>query len=124
MTRTRIKLDKRGRVVESEASIQKSIVDFLEAHGFMVFTNRSGYGGKIAAFVTPQQAGSPDLFVWGVDHAKYKPVHFAVECKRKGGKMSDAQVEWSGRYCNLGFNYVLAYSHEDVERFLKGNGWL
>lgn len=120
--------------VESEASIQRRIKEYLEAHGWFVFENRSGYGGKIAGFVTPQQAGSPDLFVWGVQRGKRGgptpesipviiPRHFAVEVKRPGGKQSPAQIAWCGRYCATGHSYVLAYDHTCVERFLKGKGW-
>ena len=118
--------------VESEASIQRRIKEYLEAHGWMVFENRSGYGGKIAGFVTPQQAGSPDLFVWGKNPYRHwhgglevpMPLHFCVEVKRPGGKQSDVQIAWCGRYCATGHSYVLAYDHTDVERFLKGKGWL
>lgn len=119
-------------VPEKESDIQKRIVDYLEAHGFLCFQNRSdGLGGKIAAFATTKQAGSPDLFVWGcsirnkdTDFEELRPRHFAIEVKRKGGKQSDAQIAWAGKYCAIGFHYVLAYGHEDVEQFLKEKGWL
>ena len=120
--------------VESESSIQRRIVDYLEAHGWFVFQNRSdGLGGKIAAFATTKQSGSPDLFVWAPGMRKFfervpqdanSPRHFAIEVKRPGGKQSDAQIAWCGRYCATGHSYVLAYDHSDVERFLKGKGWL
>ena len=129
--RRRISLDKKGRIKESEADIQQRIVDYLEAHGWLVFENRSKAGGRLAAILTKDQSGSPDLFAWGAYHTideSHKPLaiplHFAVEVKRPGEKQSDEQIAWAGRYCATGHKYVLAYGHEDVERFLKGEGWL
>ena len=127
--------------VESEASIQRRIVDYLEAHGWFIFQNRSdGLGGKIAAFATTKQSGSPDLFAWR-DSQRYdnwildrhpelikemppQPRHFAVEVKRPGGKCSDAQLAWAGRFCSTGHKLVVATSHEEVETFLRSQGWL
>lgn len=128
----------RAKRLEQEKDIQKRIVDFLEAHGFMVFQNRSdGLGGKIAAFATTKQSGSPDLFVWGrvkrftwhtseepPPHNIWEPIHFAVEVKRKGGKQSPAQIAWAGRFAATGHLYILASDHETVEKALRERGWL
>ena len=127
--------------VESEASIQRRIVDYLEAHGWFVYLNRSGKMNALAGRMSGGSAkdnGSPDLFCWkwgkptrilgdntGDGYiTRTEPCHFAVEVKRPGGKQSDAQVAWAGRYCATGHSYLLAYDHSDVERFLKGKGWL
>ena len=128
--RRRISLDKKGRIKESEADIQQRIVDFLEAHGWLVYENRSKAGGRLAAILTKDQSGSPDLFVWGACHTideSHKPLaiplHFAVEVKRPGEKQSDEQIAWAGRYCATGFSYIVATDHTDVERALKNWGW-
>lgn len=121
---------KRKAPVETEAQVQRRIVDYLEAHGWLVFQNRSyGLGGKIAAFATTEQSGSPDLFAWGKMRCKsdgwtIEYPHFAVEVKRKGGKQSDAQIAWAGRFAATGHLYILASDHETVERALKERGWL
>lgn len=124
---------KRIRIKETEADVQKRIVQFLEAHGWLVFQNRSyGLGGKIAAFATKEQAGSPDLFCWkkasaltlSLSSNEQESHHFAIEVKAKGNKQSAAQIAWAGRYCATGHLYVLAYSHEDVEKALRERGWL
>lgn len=131
--RRRISLDKKGRIKESEADIQQRIVDYLEAHGWLVFQNRSKAGGRLAAILTKDQSGSPDLFVWGkriltdlhrLTSGPYPiSAHFAVEVKRPGEKLSDAQFAWAGRFCALGFKYIVATDHTDVERALKNAGW-
>ena len=57
--------------------------------------------------------------------AEYKETtHMAVEVKRKGGKRSDSQIEWAGKFCSRGHLYVLAYDHTDVEKALRERGWL
>lgn len=138
-----LKVDRKGRLKESEASVQRRIVDYLEAKGWLVFQNRSGFGGKIAAFHTPQQAGSPDLYVWGAipeefdpitgkwERAKHRhrgvvprPIHFAVECKRKGEQPSQEQLDWAQRYTVLGHLYILADDVPIIERTLREKGWL
>ena len=123
------------RPVESEASIQKRIVDYLEAHGWFVYLNRSGKMNALSGRMSGGSAkdnGSPDLFCWGKNPYRHwhggvevpMPIHFAVEVKRPGGKCSDAQLAWAGRFCSTGHKLVVATSHEEVEDFLRGQGWV
>ena len=122
--------------VESESSIQARIVSFLEAHGWFVYANRSGKMNALAGRMSGGSAkdnGSPDLFCWRRDRYYsidskggncLAPLHFCVEVKRKGGKCSEAQLVWAGRFCATGHKLVVATSHEEIEDFLRSQGWL
>src|SRR5512140_2814061 len=117
---------KRIRITETEADIQKRIVQMLEVRGWLVYENRSGKMNALASRLSGGKAsekGTPDLFCWGhFDKPKWGlslPIHFAVEVKRPGAKLRLEQLQWAGEYTKRGFMYVEAHSEGEVVKALQ-----
>lgn len=90
-------------------------LQYLENAGKVVFIrNNSG------AFINPRgdffkmgRAGSPDFLVF-IHNGKC--LH--IEVKNEKGKLNENQIEYSLKIKNLGHEYHIARSVDDVERLL------
>jgi hypothetical protein len=118
-----ITLDKQGRIVESEASIQATIVDYLHARGEWVFENRSGKMNALASRLSggkTQEKGSPDIFVFLGNDINDIGVTLAIEVKRPGEKQSKEQRIWQSELEGRGHLYLLVDNVDDVIAYMEG----
>ena len=96
-----------------EKDIQKTIIEWLSLKRIFFYRNNSGMvfmanrdGTKRAMRVGA--VGSPDLVC--VLGGRY----IGIECKKKGGKMSDSQHIFKEKLEKSGGKYILAFSLDDV----------
>lgn len=107
-----LKLDSRGKLALSESQIQKQIVEYLRAEGWIVRpAPRLGHqkrGGPV--YEIP--VGEPDLIcvkwtggVWDV---------LMIEVKASNGKLSKEQVLWAETHCPV----FMVRSVDEIKRIL------
>lgn len=95
-----------------EQDIQKQILDWLAARGFLHFKlHMSGVMTKRGR-TKNRYAGLPDIL--GVLRCGTGRM-FAIEVKTKKGQLEEKQQEWRARLEAAGVVYLLARSLDDVE---------
>ena len=102
----------------TEHEIQREIVGALRCLGHLVFAVPNGGGRSVAEAgklkAEGVTAGVPDLFVPGR--------RAFIEVKKPGGRISPAQRDMMVKLRLLGYDCIVAYSVEDVERFFALQG--
>ena len=102
----------------TEHEIQREIVGALRRLGHLVFAVPNGGGRSVAEAgklkAEGVTAGVPDLFVPGR--------RAFIEVKKPGGRISPAQRDMMVKLRLLGYDCIVAYSVEDVERFFALRG--
>lgn len=71
-------------------------------------------GGKTWKFVSPAQRGVPDRIA-----ALPGGTVWFVEIKTKGGKLSELQKQFAKEAQQLGLNYAVVWSKEEVDAWLE-----
>ncbi|SRR5260221_6482461 len=96
-----------------EKDLQRAILDYLTLKKIFHYRNNSG------AFVDSNKhmyrfgaVGSPDI-VCVIDG-----MYVGIEVKGTGGRQSDNQKEFELRLQAAGGEYILAYTIEDVQKFI------
>lgn len=106
-----------------ESTIQHQIVMYLQSVGAFFFSipNELAGGGKYAArrmsyFVaTGLRKGAPDLEVWHRSRTIY------MEVKAENGRLSDSQKAFARKCAEMGREYHVVRSVQDVEEVLFGS---
>jgi len=99
-----------------EADLQRLILDYLSVKKIFHYRNNSGamvseYQGK-KRFMRFGAVGSPDIVC--IKSGKY----IGIEVKGTGAKQSENQLNFQSNMEYAGGQYVLAYSLEDVMKYL------
>ena len=89
-----------------ETLIKKSIKDYLRLSGWFTFSIMQGLGSY---------RGIADIF--GIKNNK----NIWIEVKAPGGRQSDYQKKFEHDIKQQGGHYILAYSVEDVDRYIVDN---
>ena len=93
----------------SESSLQRAIIDTLQARGVWCWRNNSGAtatgSGKDRRFIQLSPKGSPDIF-GVVPGGKL----FGLEVKRPGEKQNENQIEWQKKAEQYGVFYAVVTS--------------
>ena len=92
-----------GKLMTEETAIKKQIKDYLNAKGIFHWYNLQGLGA---------QKGLPDIFA--LKNGKL----YAIEVKKKKGKLSPHQIRFLGDIRNNDGQAIVAYSYEDVAKYL------
>jgi len=93
-----------------EKRIQNKIIKFLEElidKGYPVYYERRQAGGL------NYKLGLPDLY------AIVNGAHVEIEVKAGSGERSAAQIRWEERLTRINCHYILAYSVDDVKKFME-----
>lgn len=95
---------------EREQDIQKAILDYLEAKRRFFWRNNSGaYRTENGGYVRYGAPGSPDIFVLTDGGFLVQ-----LEVKTKKGRQSPDQKEWQRRSEEVGAEYHVVRSIDDV----------
>lgn len=119
----------KGTIEEKEIEIQKAIKDALQYmanQGRLMFLRiqAGGYPTKEGHFIKLNKGGSPDILVWKrvSDVNGNKRFHYlktvAFEVKSTRGKQTELQKEWQDKFEELGGEYHIVRSVDDVMRIL------
>lgn len=106
----------------SEKDILKSCIDYLKMlrnQGKLLYIRNNSAMGKFErpdgsqGFIRNNMPGSPDLFVF----VKNATLH--IECKSSIGTQSPDQKVWEKTATNLGHNYYIIRSVEELAKILS-----
>lgn len=96
---------------EKESDIQRSIIDYLTLKRHFFWRNNSGsFKTERGGFYSFGAKGSPDIFVLTQGGFLVQ-----LEVKTKKGRQSPEQKEWQRRSEELGAEYYVVRSIEDVQ---------
>jgi Holliday junction resolvase len=105
---------------ELEKHVQREILNYLQANGYMAWKNHLGgirMGGGRTTVKNPAR-GAPDVFA--VKGGRF----YGIEVKKPGGKVAAHQMEWLQRLRSHGGFAVIAESLEDCIRGIEDTvGW-
>jgi hypothetical protein len=96
------------RLKESEADIQKTILEYLERKQVFHWRQNSGAIKTPSHFIRLGIVGAPDIFV--VKNSKV----YALEVKTKTGKQRDTQIQFETEFTKAGGIYKVVRSLLDV----------
>lgn len=104
---------------EKESDIQRAILDYLQARGFIAFKyNSTQYGirdGKSFAFKSGN-VGVSDIIACSPSGR-----FVAIEVKRRSGKPTDAQIDFIGTISKKNGLAAICYSIDDATAFVTAN---
>ncbi len=107
-----LKLDRCGRLVVPERSVQSAVVELLEAEHWLPFVTH-----EHEAFKSEGRSGQPDV-VAVKDEAGRKRV-LLIECKRRDGQVSKAQRAWHAEAERRGFRVLVIREVNELKAFLR-----
>lgn len=104
----------------TEAEVQKQVIDYLLERNFLVLRINSGRSGNVR-FCYWQAGDSPANSEGISDLLVLSPggQFWAIECKKRGGKASRAQLDFIRAVIARGGGAIIAYSLACVEEMIK-----
>jgi len=92
----------------TEQEIQRDILHYLKTHGFFAWKQHTqGIRVQGRGYIKNPSAGCPDIL------AVKKGQLYAIEVKKKGGRLSDDQVRWIATARKYGVMCIVAYSLDE-----------
>ena len=107
-----MKRSKNEANLESEADIQRTILDYLKLHRIFHWRNNSGAIKTGKRFIRYGCKGSPDII------ALHRGQFVGIEVKGPGEDQTEDQLAFEQCVTKSGNRYIVARSLEDVERAL------
>ncbi len=117
-----------------EKDVQNTILEYLRLKKYFCWKNNTVgiYKQSTGQYIPSQNVGSPDIFVvvprkWEVKDPQQKMNEpefyrtgqiYGIEVKVGNNKQSDYQQAWQKNFEASGGIYILAFTLEDVQRYL------
>lgn len=102
-----------SKKIDSEHSIQASILDYLKLKGVFAYRNNVGAVKIGKRFIRFGMPGAPDIVAVVSGH------YFGIEVKKPGKPLSDAQQAFCDVLRAAGGTYVIATCLEDVSEWFE-----
>lgn len=109
-------MDKRNRIPETEC--QKQILEYLQLRGVFAWRNNTGVMKAGRRFVRFGLKGSGDILAV-LPNGRF----LSIEVKSNGEPISKDQTEFMDGIRRVNACAVVAYSLDDVVKFIEGGEW-